>query len=166
MVLDSTNASTGRHWLRTEVMALGAPGPEAFFGRFEVKSKVSQIVLPVFFGRADACVVDRSGFRIMREMNPQVGRRLKVLKESEPYLDTIACVRVGGWDAPHYRQDLIRALEEMDEEPAGQQIMNLFRFDSMKRFEDGHIETLRKLRRRHDALAAELARESEGGVVR
>ena len=76
IVLDSNNANNSLHWLRTELLALGFADPHAFFQRMEIKEKVSQVVLPVFFGKADACVVDRSGFAIMSEMNPQVGKTL------------------------------------------------------------------------------------------
>jgi len=163
IVLNSTNATTGKHWLRTELLAIGTSDPPAFLRRLEIKQKVSQVVLPVFFGRADACVVDRSAFNIMVEMNPQVGKMLKTVHQSEPYLDTVTCVRRDGWEAEHHRGDLMAALVELTQDPAGEQITALFRFDALAPFEDRHLDTVRALRRRHDALEASLAPRA-GGV--
>ena len=156
IVLDSTNSNTGKHWLRTELMALGVLDPRTFFSRFEIEEKPSHVVLPVFFGSADACVVDRSGFEIMAELNPQVGTMLRVMTRSDAYLDTVACVRLNGWEDPKHRTDLIAALQELTEDPAGQQIMSLFKFNELIKFESGFLDTVRVLHRRHDALAEEL----------
>ena len=163
IVLDSTNSNTGKHWLRTELMALGVLDPRTFFSRFEIKEKPSHVVLPVFFGNADACVVDRSGFEIMAELNPQVGTMLRVMARSDPYLDTVACVRLDGWDEPKQRTDLIAALEELTQDPAGQQIMSLFKFDDLIKFESGFFDTVRVLHRRHDAFAKDLASRAGDG---
>jgi phosphonate transport system substrate-binding protein len=161
VVLNSSSATAARHWLRTELLALGVPDEHSFFTRIDVKEKVSQVVLPVFFGRADACVVDRSGFEIMAEMNPQVAKRLRVAVESHPFADTLACIKAHGWDEPSQRIELISAMDELDEDPAGQQIMKLFKFDGMARFEEGHLDTVRDLRRRHDMLAARIHERGE-----
>ena len=158
IVLDSSNANNSLHWLRTELLALGFANPHAFFQRMEIKEKVSQVVLPVFFGKADACVVDRSGFAIMSEMNPEVGKTLSAVAHSEPYLDSICCVRRNGWKQEQNRPNLLAALEELPEDPAGKQIMTLFKFDGFVPFEDHSLDTIRALRKRHDALAKELAR--------
>jgi len=152
IVLESGNANNGRHWLLTELLALGVSDPASFVGKLESKHKVSQVVLPVFFGQADACVVDQSGFDVMTDMNPQIGNELDVIVESPSVLDTICCVKLKGWDETRQRADLMDALMEMPDDPAGRQILALFRFDGMTAFADEHIETVRTLRERHDAL--------------
>lgn len=162
IVLDSTNSNIGKHWLRTELMALGVLDPRAFFNRFEIREKPSQVVLPVFFGNADACVVDRSGFEIMAELNPQVGKMLRVMTRSDAYLDTVACVRLNGWEDPKHRTDLIAALQELTQDPAGQQIMSLFRFNELIKFENEFLDTVRVLHRRHDTFAEELDSTADG----
>ncbi|MDZ7582119.1 MAG: PhnD/SsuA/transferrin family substrate-binding protein [Deltaproteobacteria bacterium] len=152
LVLRSSNTSNAGHWFRTEILALGRGAPEAFLSRLEVRGQLSQTVLPVFFGKADACAVDRQGFATMIEMNPQVGKRLKVLVQSEPYLDTLICVQLAGWERDGMRQDMMDAMLEMPNDPAGRQIMSLFKFNGMAPFEDRYIESMRALRKRHDAL--------------
>jgi len=156
IVLESSSANTGRHWLRTELLALGVSSPRTYFSHFEVNHRISKVVLPVFFGQADACVVDRSGFEIMNEMNPQVGKKLVIVGQSDPYLDTMLCVRPDGWDHPGQRLDLLDALRDLNSDPGGQQILSLFKFEGVSPFETEHLATVRALRRRHDELAAQL----------
>lgn len=162
IVLDSSNASTGKHWFRTELMGMGYSHPSSFLGRFEIKEKPSHVVLPVFFGNADACIVDRSGFETMTELNPQVGRELRVIARSAAYLDTVACVRRDGWETPRHRTDLIAALHELYQDPAGRQLGSLFKFDDLIPFEDHYLDSVRALHRRHDRLTSDLALRSNG----
>ena len=150
IVLENCNANNGQHWLRTELLALGFADPHAFFQSMEIEEKVSQVVLPVFFGKADACVVDRSGFVIMSDMNPKVGKTLASVAQSEPVLDSICCVRRSGWEQEQHRSDLLAALEEIPEDPAGKQIMTLFKFVDVKPFEDHYL--------RHNPRAARASR--------
>jgi ABC-type phosphate/phosphonate transport system substrate-binding protein len=165
IVLDSCNANTCRYWLQAEFMALGAADPDAFARRVEHSHRVSQAILPVFFGQADACAVDQSGLAIMSEMNPQVGKRLAVVAESAPFLDTICCVRLAGWEEARHRPDLLDAMREITDDPAGRQILTLFKFDGMVPFKEEHLDTMRALRERHAALTAAHAakRTAEGG---
>jgi ABC-type phosphate/phosphonate transport system substrate-binding protein len=63
------------------------------FQRTQLAGKASQAILSVFFGRADAAVVTRSGFDTAVEMNPQVGKQLTVLARSPGLLPGVVCVR-------------------------------------------------------------------------
>lgn len=66
-------------WLFT-VLEDGHYGPaEQFFSSVATDTKFSRVVLPVFFGQADACLTSKRGFDTMCELNPQVARDLKVL---------------------------------------------------------------------------------------
>ena len=152
LVLRSSNANTVWHWFRTEILALGRGAPDDFLGRLEIRPQLSQTILPVFFGKADACAVDRQGFATMVEMNPQIAKTLKVLTHSEPFLDTLACVRLEGWGEDGIREQILEAMLEMPNDPAGRQILSLFKFDGMVPFEDSYLDSMRALRRRHTEL--------------
>src|ERR1035441_6075912 len=69
-------------WLLT-ILEEGHHGPaEEFFGSMVAEAKFSRVVLPVFFGQADACLTSKKGFETMCELNPQVARDLKVVASS------------------------------------------------------------------------------------
>jgi hypothetical protein len=69
-------------WLST-VVDVGHPGAaEPFFGSIVEDAKAGRVILPVFFGQADACVTSKSSFDVMCELNPQVARDLTAIATS------------------------------------------------------------------------------------
>lgn len=151
-VLDCVTANNGCHWLRTEVLSVGGVNPDRFLGRLILKAKVSQVVLPVFFGQADACVVGLSGLKTLSEMNPQICRRLVAVAESPPFLETVCLVRRNGWQRECQREDLLSAMREFSSDPAGKQILTLFKFDQFIPFFKESLDAVRSLRLRYDHL--------------
>jgi hypothetical protein len=112
-------------------------------------------VLPVFFGKKDACLVDDAGFQVMNELNLQVGKALQTVTISEPYVDGIVCLRNEGWPSAAQKQDVIDALAELHQEPAGQQILTLFKIGQLVPFEEKQLDTVKRLRATHDRLRKE-----------
>jgi phosphonate transport system substrate-binding protein len=88
------------------------------------------VVLPVFFGQVDACVVTKRGFDTMVELNPQVGEKLRVLAISPPLIPSVAFFH------PDYDPEMRRKIEEeiqvLDLSPAGRQVMNHFQCDAIR----------------------------------
>ena len=96
----------------------------AFLNRISTVTKASQAVLPVFLGRAHACLVPHEQFEIMVELNPQLQRELEVLDVSSGIFHTVICLRA---DLDTDDKELIRKhLMQLGNEPLGQQIMALF----------------------------------------
>lgn len=154
LVLDCVTANNGYHWLQTEILSVSGMNPEQFSGRLRLKDKVYQVVLPVFFGQADACVVDRAGLAVMTELNPQIGT-LQVVAESPPLLDTICLVRQSGWASPEQREDLLLSMSELQDDEAGKQIMTLFKFEQLIPFYEESLDSIRNLRGRYDQLVSQ-----------
>lgn len=105
--------------------------------------KSSNAVLDVFFGKADACVVGYNAFRTMTELNPQLGKVLKVVQKSAPFLHTVTCV-----NTRHNRvlqSQLLRTAIELPLKPKGRQILALFGGKEVIAFKDTHVESLIEL---------------------
>ncbi|MBN1380124.1 MAG: PhnD/SsuA/transferrin family substrate-binding protein [Deltaproteobacteria bacterium] len=77
-------------YMDTVLLKAGLPDAEDFFADIRDKVKENQAALSVFFGRADACVISDIGFAMMSELNPQMGRKLKVLVSSDALVDVVA----------------------------------------------------------------------------
>ena len=150
--LEMGSATMGRPWLETLLMVNGLGASESFFGRMEVVAKPSAAVLPVFFGNRHACLVDILGFDIMKELNPQIGAKIQVVASSEPFVDTVICLSKDNWGPETRKEDTIRALAELHLEPAGQQILTIFKVTKLARFEESHLEAVKKLRNTYDRL--------------
>ena len=72
----------GRLWLESEVKKIGGGGLNDYFGKVELVNSAEQLLLPTFFGKADACLVKEDDYRVAVELNPQIGARLAVLATS------------------------------------------------------------------------------------
>jgi ABC-type phosphate/phosphonate transport system substrate-binding protein len=83
--------ATARMWLETVLWEQGVKAGIRHFSEILYVQKASRIVLPVFFGKADACVIAASAFELMTDLNPQLGRQLKVEKTSEPLVLMLIC---------------------------------------------------------------------------
>jgi phosphonate transport system substrate-binding protein len=133
-------------WLCT-ILDEGRHGlPEEFFSSVVGDSKVAKVVLPVFFGQADACLTSKRGFDMMCELNPQVARDLGVLASSPQMVTNFYMFRKGFPRAA--REKLIAALSSVRAGPAGQQLSALFQFgDLMVRDADCLVSALNILDR-------------------
>jgi phosphonate transport system substrate-binding protein len=128
-------------------------GPEeSFFRSVEQVQKPAGAVLPVFFGKRQACVVDRNAFRLMAEMNPQVGRDLQVVATSAPFLSVISSISRQGWLSEQHRIDFCTALRELHQDAEGRHLLMLFKVDRLVPFQEGLLASLIDLRTRHRSL--------------
>ena len=145
-------ATMGQPWLETLLLVNGFGTQERFFGKIEVVGKPSLAVLPVFFGNKHACLVDMLGFDVMKELNPQLGLKLQVIAASEPYIDDLICLSEKGWTSDKHKQDVIQSLAELHLEPAGQQILTIFKTDKLVPFQEARLDTVKKLWAIHENI--------------
>jgi hypothetical protein len=69
-------------WLDTVLAANNLPAAEHFFTSISFHEKVNQVLLPVFFRHADGACVGRQSWEAAVELNPQLGRDLRLLAVS------------------------------------------------------------------------------------
>ena len=81
-------------WIQNELRKNGLD-PNTHFSSIEIKSNVSKALLPVFFGKAQAAVCMGKSFALMKELNPQIGKRLHVVTKTDPLTSTMLCLRGG-----------------------------------------------------------------------
>jgi phosphonate transport system substrate-binding protein len=123
-------ASLAPVWFETLLLKSGLGETHQFCGRVIHGMKLSQAVLPVFFHQADACVVTRRGFQTMTELNPQVGRQLKVLASS-PALVPVAFLFRADYSDPA-RDQIIANVAGLHPTAASQQVFALFQCDLLE----------------------------------
>ena len=143
--LETTNASTGIFWFETLLQTKNLGASRSFLGSLETVGKPSAALLPVFFGKKDACLVTQSSFDVVRELNPQIGKDLQELASSELFTDIVICLSHDDWTSDKGKADLTKALGELHLEPAGQQILSLFKINQLIPFEEPYLDSVRKL---------------------
>jgi ABC-type phosphate/phosphonate transport system substrate-binding protein len=157
-VLQSTYATLSFNWIETTLLQQKIGMPDTFFSLVEKTTKASGAVLPVFFGKYNACVVDQLAFDTMKELNPQVGNQLQILASSEPLLSAVICLTKSGWMSAKHKEDTELALADLHKLPTGQQILTLFRVRGIVPFKPEYLESVKKLKTTRDRLAIQTAR--------
>ncbi len=115
-------------WLGTMLAANKLPAPDRFFASHHLNDSLNQVVLPVFFRSADAACVARRSWETAVELNPQLGRDLRVLAVSPRVVPNAFGFR--RTTSANARKELIDAIQRIESVPAGQQIVALYQSHS------------------------------------
>ena len=137
-----SRSDIGRKWLDALLHDSKLGVAEQFFRSVNSTSNPSAAVLPVFFGREGAGVVDRNAFEVMKEMNPQLGSKLRILAVSPPLADGILCIDKRPID---YREELLDGLKNLHQDAAGRQILLVFKSNKLKPVDAEILDRLREL---------------------
>jgi ABC-type phosphate/phosphonate transport system substrate-binding protein len=137
-------------WLETQLLKAGLGRMEEFFSQVKEFRKSSQALLPVFFGQADVCLVDRSAYESMAELNPQVGKELVVLGTSPGFPREIVVINKA---CGQVKRALVRrAFRGLEDSPRGRQILQLFGISREVEFAPSYLQPAQQVLVEHDAL--------------
>jgi ABC-type phosphate/phosphonate transport system substrate-binding protein len=151
--------SIPKQWLDTLLLARGSSDSRVFFSSIIDHPKASQAILPVFFGQADACIAALNSFETLAELNPQLGRHLRILEKSPGFATGIIAVRK---DVQNKRRDaMIEAIMEMHTDPKGKQLLTLFRINRLVPFRAEHLTAVEKVIREHRGRSDSVARRKQ-----
>ena len=123
---------------------------DKFFSAIDEKNKVLKVVLSVFFEKADACIVTEGAFKTMAELNPQVGKQLRIIDSSEEIILGLSL----------FHKDIDEKLKEkvkkitysLKERTRGRQILMLFKFEDIVQLEESNLDTLKVLLNEYKTL--------------
>lgn len=101
-----------------------------FAGKITRNPKIAATVLPVFFRQSDACVATRSGFETMVELNPEVGKQLKILATSPEFVPAVVGFRADY--SPPFKEALLAGIRGLHLTPAGQQVFTVFQSEKLE----------------------------------
>ena len=139
-----------RFWLETLLLRKGWLDVTSYFGSIIEEEKPTRVVLPVYFGKADACIVTRHTFATLCELNPQLEKRLVPVATSPPLLRGILCFLPGC--SKEVREALYQFLVDLDmrADPVTRQVSLLFRVEDMVPFKVSYLDTVLALVKEHD----------------
>jgi ABC-type phosphate/phosphonate transport system substrate-binding protein len=129
MALKVPKACIAAAWLSNLLDGEESGGAERFFGSIVPDTKPARVILPVFFGQADACLTTSSSFATMSELNPQVAKRLRPLATSPEIVSSLYTFR-RDWEHST-RDQMIRALADLRSSPSGRQVLTMFQCESL-----------------------------------
>jgi len=147
-VASRTKLNMGLVWLETLLAENRLGRAQSFFGSVDISYRAASCVLPLFFSKIDACVVDSGNWESIKELNPQLGR-LRVVARSEALLEGLIAMPT----PPHpYQSDLIDAILTLHKTPAGSQIGVIFKSGPLMRVGREQFESMRELCNRYRRL--------------
>jgi ABC-type phosphate/phosphonate transport system substrate-binding protein len=125
---------------------------KAFFSSVDEKLKPSQVVLSVFFSQTEACIVTDNTLKTMVEMNPQLGRDLKIMASSQELTTSITFFRRSLSD--EMKQKTLSAGRTLKDNPRGRQVLLLFKIDDLAPLKESDLAGMKDLVAEHDRLRA------------
>jgi ABC-type phosphate/phosphonate transport system substrate-binding protein len=139
--------NVGQIWLDNVLWEHGHKESKIFFSTIQKADKPSRMVLPVFFGQAEVCLVPESAYHAMVELNPQIGTQLKILMRSPEFVRSIHCTY------PSLNSRLVDAIKRnaigMEHSVDGQQLMLIFQFKRHFLFDPDYIKGTERIYRKY-----------------
>lgn len=142
-LLMSKGDSTAQMYLQTLLLRQKFGDLNTFFSAVDEKSKTSQVTLPVFFGQADACIITDVAFKTMVEMNPQLGRDLKVMASSPELTTHVTAFRKSL--AEDIKEKTLDVGKMLKNSARGRQVLMLFKIEDLVPINEPDLESLRNL---------------------
>jgi phosphonate transport system substrate-binding protein len=147
----------GRIWLETELNQMQLPKSNTFFTAIQAADKPSRLVLPVFFGQAEACLVAQSTYQTMVELNSQLGQKLRILACSPGVVKSLFCV-ADDLDR-HFVAETKKRLHNMHLSEDGQQLLMIFRLKRFFPFRPEDLEATEQILNRYRTLNVEFTKQ-------
>jgi len=141
-------------WLSTVLTGKSLPERERFFGSVREVRKASQAVLPVFFKQADGCLVNKSSFDTMVELNPQIEKEMMVFLSSDKLLHGMFCFH--RHLSADIKTQMTKTALNIHTTPAGKQILTLFQIDTIMPFKPSMLDTTVALLDKRDHIEGRL----------
>ncbi|HVU34370.1 MAG TPA: PhnD/SsuA/transferrin family substrate-binding protein [Opitutaceae bacterium] len=149
-MLRGPQMSLARVWLDVELAGGGHPTSVGYFGRITESGRPSRVVLPLFFGQGDACVVNQRALDTLIELNPQVAKKIRVVATSPPFVPSMfALTRTL---SPEFRDRALRELGALDNSIVGQQVLTIFRTQHIAPYPETVLDSALELLDRHARL--------------
>lgn len=143
LLMPATKHEASRLWLEMQVARHNSRTLQSFFTTIQESSRVSQSVMAVFFKKADVALVTRAGFETSCQLNPQIGKELAVVAESDYYSDGVTCFPVQV--SPKVRSIISTAISNLNMSITGRQLYTIFQTTGTTPFRPEFMDGLEKL---------------------
>lgn len=127
-------------WLDALLLERTGTLAASFFGTLTEAQKAQQVIMPLFFKQIDACLTSRDSLETMSELNPQIGREIRILEISPGFLSGVLAVPS---TFSHPRRDaMLAAIRNIHLDAKGRQLLTVFRINRLVDFKAEHLASL------------------------
>lgn len=131
-------------WLNVLLGQSKTPKSGKVFSSIVIDKTESQLILSLFFGQLDACLVSKTAYDTMVEINPQIGKRVKILNSSPRLLRVIASFTTK-FKKSRFSENLLNHLTTLDNYSAGRQLFALTKTAKIVPFKDEYLNNVKAL---------------------
>jgi phosphonate transport system substrate-binding protein len=131
-------------WLDVLLESVKRVKTNKLFTKIVTDKTESQLILSLFFGQLDACLVTKTAFETMVEINPQIGRQLKILNSSPGYIRAVSSFTIK-FKNSKYSPDLLTHLTRLDNYASGRQLFALTKTAKIIPYKDEYLDNVRAL---------------------
>jgi phosphonate transport system substrate-binding protein len=143
-VLSNTEKQAASLWLDKILRDNKLPVKSKFFKKINYENKATNVVLPVFFKKANASVVSSSSFELLSDLNPQIEKDAQILKSSKPFIRAIFCFDGRSKDEKR-KKFLLEYMLKIHQGAYGKQITELYMVDKLILFKKEYLENILEL---------------------
>lgn len=144
-------------WLNVLLLEAGLPGKAQAFGSIRMVPKKSQAAMALYFKQADVALETTAAFETAVELNPQLGRELRVLARSPKLLPGLLCLR-DSLD-PAVRRQYVEKASRLHELPQFRQSFILLQVTRLDEWQPWYLDSVRALVARYETLKKKAPRQ-------
>lgn len=126
------------YWLNRLLKDASMQPKEKYFKNIVIDSRASNILLPVFFNKAKACIITDSSLKLLIDLNPGIRNQVKILFSSEPIILGITCLNSKRSNTEKYKI-LKEILPTLHNTQYGKQFLDLFRASKLVLFKEEYL---------------------------
>ncbi len=137
-----SDSNLNRLWLDVFLRGAHLPPADQLLKTVAATSKPSTACLPLFFGKADACMIDDPSWETLRELNPQLEKKLTILAESKPMIESL----ISFTHHYHFVDEMYKGLLGLKDAPDGAQVLLFFKCRQAVAIDKGDLAYVSELR--------------------
>jgi ABC-type phosphate/phosphonate transport system substrate-binding protein len=143
-MLPKGNDPIPQMWLNVLLGNSKIVAKDKLFSSVTIDKTESQLILSLFFGQINSCLVSKTAFETMVEINPQIGNRLKVLKSSPRYLKAVSSF-TNKFRKSKFSDGLLKHLTSLDAYPSGKQLFTLTKTAKIILYKEEYLDNVKVL---------------------
>ena len=143
-ILSPGNQQTAVLWIDKLLKERGLPNHNKFFRETVKDSKATNVLLPVYFKKADACIITDASLKLMSELNPSINNGIKILYSSDYLILGLGCLNKKKKNGDNYKilKEIIPGLYQNE---FGKQLLNLFNAENLAPFKEEYLKAYNNL---------------------
>lgn len=144
VMMAGSNGQIASLWLETLLRKKKLPALKKFFSSSREAADSSDVIMPVYSGQQDVCVVTCSALSTLRELRPDAGKKLVIMARSPPFLVNILCYNKK-FNDEIITKELTDSAMNLHSDPVAKQVVMLLHVDQFRVYRPSDLDSVTEL---------------------